>query len=150
MFNWDRFDDTEPLLLPDGRIAKIRYTFVRSAARPAFGAVGAFDPVAGSVLWSTGLRDTCQAYGAGERTLMRYCERAALMPCGRERSAARDEYLALRKYLGSEMIGRVLQVEGEVPNPEPGVSILWTLGIEETSTLEFEMALASEAQPKRR
>ncbi len=107
-------------MLPDGRFAEIRHTFVRSALRPALGAVGAFYPAKGAILWSTGLRDECLYFGAGADTLASLCEKAALLPCRPERSAARDAYLAARKFLRAETIGGVLAVEQETPDPMPG------------------------------
>lgn len=72
------------------------------------------------------------------------------MPRGPERGAARDAYLAARKFLRAEMIGRGLAVEPETPDPVPGAPIVWILGVEETSTIEFEIALASAARHGRR
>lgn len=61
------------------------------------------------------------------------CEKAAILPCVPERQKA---HLSARKFLWSEMIGRVVCVEGEKDTQD-----IWVVGVEETFTTDFEIML---------
>lgn len=135
-----RVDDREPFVLPDGRTASIKYTFVVSPDRPGLGCHGLFRPDAGNVLWQNGVEEPCLLFGGSANALDDLREHAALLPCGPVRQKAHEAYLKARKYLWGEMIGRVVSVEGG----GKAQNNIWVVGIEESSTVEFEIMLARE------
>jgi len=129
-------DDREPFVLPDGRTIMIKNSFVISSSKPELGRHGLFRPDAGKVLWSNGVEQPCLLFGGSAKSLGRLQENAAILPDGPVRQKAHEEYLEARKYLWSEMIGRVVWVgDGKDPNN------IWVVGIEETSTVDFEIML---------
>lgn len=75
-------------------------------------------------------------FGGSYKALTMICEKAAILPCGPERQQAHENYLSALKFVWSEMIGRVVCVEGE-KDPQD----IWVVGIEETSTTNFEIML---------
>lgn len=129
-------DDREPFVLPDGRTILIKYTFVVSPDRPEVGRYGLFQPEKTKVLWQNDTEQKCLLFGGSQKALTMACEKAAILPCGPERQKAHEAYLSARKFLWSEMIGRVVCVEGD-KDPQD----IWVVGIEETSTMDFEIML---------
>jgi len=67
-------------------------------------------------------------------------EHAAFLPCGPARQKVHEAYLKARKYLWGEMVGRTVSVEGG----GDAQNNIWVVGIEESSTVEFEIMLARE------
>ncbi|MFC6199108.1 hypothetical protein [Ponticaulis profundi] len=133
-------DDREPFIFPDGRTALIKYTFVVSPDQPGLGRHGLFRPDAGNVLWQNGAEEPCLLFGGSAKVLENLCENAALLPCVPVRQKAHQAYLKARKYLWSEMVGRVVAVKGG----GKAENNIWVVGIEESSTVEFEIMLARE------
>ena len=129
-------NDREPFVLPDGRTILIKYTFVVSSERPEVGRYGLFQPEKNKVLWHNYDEQRCLLFGGSHKALTMACEKAAILPCSPERHQAYEDYLRARKFLWSEMIGRVVCVEGE-KDPQD----IWVVGIEETSTTNFEIML---------
>ena len=129
-------DDWEPFVLPDGRTTRIKYTFVVSPDKPVTGRYGHFEPERTRVTWADRSEQRCLYFGAGPQALEYAREKAASRPGGPEREQAYKEYLRCRKYLWSEMIGRVVCVEGD-KDPQD----IWVVGVEETSTTDFEIML---------
>lgn len=130
-------DDQEPFVLPGGRTASIKYTFVVSPDRPEEGRHGLFRPDAGSVLWQSGVEETCLLFGGSAKALNDFREKAAILPCGPERQKAHEAYLKARKYLWGDMVGCVVSVEGGGKDQND----IWVIGIEESSTVKFEILL---------
>ncbi|WP_194098758.1 hypothetical protein [Marivivens aquimaris] len=130
--------DREPFVLPSGRTASIKYTFVVSPNRPGLGCHGLFRPDDGIVLWQNGTEEPCLLFGGSSKALDDLREHAALLPCGPARKKAHEAYLKARKYLWGEMVGRTVSVEGG-GNAQNNI---WVVGIEESSTVEFEIMLA--------
>ena len=129
--------DREPFVLPDGRTILIKNSFVISPSKPPLGRHGHFMPDAGKVLWSNGVEQRCLLFGGSAKSLDHLRENAAILPEGTARQKAHEEYLEARKYIWSEMIGRVVWV-GDSKDPND----IWVIGIEETSTVAFEMMLS--------
>lgn len=131
-------DDFDPLALPDGRIAMIKYCFIRSREKPTIGDLGFFDIERRSVLWSNGTVDECMTFP----DISGLCEHVAMLPCGPERARLREQYLRARKCLFRQMVGRV-----RLSDPAGPATLLgspdWVIGIEEASSLDFDTATAS-------
>lgn len=131
-------DDREPYILPDGRTVMIKHTFVISSNRPIIGRIGIFRPNSGVVLWSDGTEEPCLWFGGGPKALDSLREHAAILPQGRSRERAHQDYLKARKYIWEEMIGRVISIEGGGEDEYH----VWVVGVEEALTADFEIASA--------
>lgn len=129
-------DDWEPFVLPDGRTTRIKYTFVVSPDKPVLGRYGHFEPERTRVTWADRSEQRCLYFGAGPQALDYAREEAASHPAGAKREKAYEEYLRCRKYLWRDMIGRVVTV-----SDDKDVSDIWVVGVEETSTTDFEIML---------
>lgn len=129
-------DDWEPFVLPDGRTTRIKYTFVVSPEKPTKGRYGHFEPERTRVTWADREEQRCLYFGAGPQALEYAREKAASHPAGAKREQAYEEYLRCRKYLWRDMIGRVVTV-----SDDKDVSDIWVVGVEETSTTDFEIML---------
>ena len=129
-------DDREPFVLPVGRTILIKYTLVVSPDRPEFGRHGLFQPEDSRVLWHNGIEQKCLLFGGSRKALTMACEEAAILPCGPQRQKAHEAYLRARKFLWSEMTGRVVSVEDD-KDPQG----IWVVGVEETSSIDFEIML---------
>ena len=132
-------DDSDPLILPDGRVAWIKYCFIRSQDKPRIGDIGFFDIDVKTVLWSNGKVSECMTFP----NLEELCKVAAMLPCGPERAKVRDQYLRARKCMYHQMEGHVRLVE-----PAGASAVLlgspdWVIGVEKASSLEFDTAIAS-------
>lgn len=81
------------------------------------------------------MEEPCLLFGGSAKALDDLREHAALLPCGPARKKAHEAYLKARKYLWGEMVGRTVSVEGG-GNAQNNI---WVVGIEESSTVEFEI-----------
>lgn len=86
--------------------------------------------------WADREEQRCLYFGAGPKSLEYAREQAASLPAGAKREQAYEEYLICRKYLWRDMIGRVVTISD---NKDSGD--IWVVGVEETSTTDFEIML---------